>query len=338
MNLQSPKNKKILYLYTGDHPVHRKFAESVKADIRKMSWKIPQGYDLYFSEGEYTRLVLLKLIRRIPRKSKLIILLSDPRLFHLNTKYKFNAKKRSVMKTSKIRNFILKKLLGKTSGVLCGGKFEESLLTKFNKKLPRRIVCPFISTERIADFKKIEPPLKQKKILFIGNGPDFYYKGIDKLIETFKELRKKDSEITLGIVGEWDIKDEWKVPGVEFYGMQKNIQRYLEESSLYLHLGRGEAFGVTIIEAMVAGVPAIVSDITGAKEVVEKVSPKFVVSLKEEGIIKRVKEYFGLSIPERKRLGESFRKEGLKINEKEMLTTFKKEFDSLIKEIYNNDK
>ena len=47
------KGKKIMYVYTGDHPVHRAFAETVTKERVSISEKIPSGYDIYLVEGAY---------------------------------------------------------------------------------------------------------------------------------------------------------------------------------------------------------------------------------------------------------------------------------------------
>ena len=124
------KNKKILYLYTGDHPVHRKFAESISADIKEMSWNVPRGYDIYFSEGEFYKLIVLRMIGKLSRNSKIINLFSDPRLFYLDKKIRFNIEKGKIEKKSEIKTFIFKILINKLDGVVCVGKFEENLLKK----------------------------------------------------------------------------------------------------------------------------------------------------------------------------------------------------------------
>ena len=65
-------NKKILYLYTGNHIIHRKFAQSVDAKIIPMTWKIPKSYNIYFTEGEFFKPVILRIFGLIKKKSKII--------------------------------------------------------------------------------------------------------------------------------------------------------------------------------------------------------------------------------------------------------------------------
>jgi len=332
MDKQS-NNKKILFLYTGKHPVHMAFAKEIGADIQKLSWKVPKGYDIYLSEGDYAKLSLLRATGSIPSKSKIIILFSDPRLFYLNSKQLFNEKKYNIKNNSKIKRLTAKFLLSKVDGVLCGSPLEQELFKKLGLRVPSKIIYPFISDKRLNTFKKIKPKLSSNNILFIGNGPDYYYKGIDLLIKTFKIIKNDFPKSKLYVLGEWKVKSEWKIKDVHFEGKKEDFTKYLEGCSLYLHMGRGEAFGVTIIEAMAAGMPAIVSNITGAKEVVKRADPRFIVDLNEGAAARQVKDYFSMNLASKEKLSKEFRKEAQKINEQAMLKLFKEQFKLLLGEI-----
>ena len=332
------KGKKILYLYTGDHPVHRKFAESVGADIREMSWKIPKGYDIYFSEGEFFKLIILRMIGKLNRNSKIINLFSDPRLFYLDRKIKFNTKNGKIEKKSKMEAIIFKMLINKLNGVICVGKFEENLLKKYYFG-PFKKVDVFIDKDFHKKLLKIQPKLVEKRVLFIGHGPDTYYKGIDVLIK----VARKNRDINFTIVGKSYEKfiQYNDVPGnVKFIGGLKSSEmcEIFENSSLYVHLGRGEAFGITVLEAMAAGLPCIVLELTGAKEAVEKVDSKFIVPLNEKKISDKITEYFNKSLKEREILSGKFREQSRFYNEAKQLESFKKQFRELVKGIYGNKK
>ena len=86
---------------------------------------------------------------------------------------------------------------------------------------------------------------------------------------------------------------------VRFLGYKRDISLCLSESSLYVHLARGEAFGISILEAMLAGVPCIVSELTGAREVVEQVDPRLIVPPDPNVAADRMRWYFKLSSSER---------------------------------------
>lgn len=331
-------NKKILYLYTGDHPVHRKFAESIGADIREMSWEIPKGYDVYFSEGEFFRLVVLKMVRKLDKSSKIINLFSDPRLFYLDRKIEFDISRGKIKRKSSLKSFIFKILMNKLDGVIYVGKFEGNLLKKYYSG-PSKRVDVFIDKDFHEKLLKLGPKPINKKVLFIGHGPDVYCKGIDLLIKVARD--NKDIDFTIvGKSYEKFIRDNLIPKNVKFSGGLKSheIYKLLKDSSLYIHLGRGEAFGIVVLEAMAAELPCMVSEFMGAKEAVEKVNPDFVVPLNRVIISGKIAEYFNKTLVERKILSKRFREQSKFYSEEKQLQNFTKQFEGLIKEVYGNDK
>jgi len=78
----------------------------------------------------------------------------------------------------------------------------------------------------------------------------------------------------------------------------------VQKAGLYLHLGRGDAFPNVVLEVMAAGLPAIVSEWTGAAEVVEQVWPEGVVPLSAEKATEAVVRYFSLTETEKRLLSE----------------------------------
>lgn len=333
INLKIMRNKKILYLYTGNHPVHRKFAESIGADIKEMSWKIPRDYNLYFSEGEFFKLIILRMIGKLNKDSKIINLFSDPRLFYLDKKIRFNIKKGKIERRLKIKTFIFKRLMNKLDGVICVGKFEESLLKKYYFG-PFKRIDVFIDKDFHKKLLKIKPKLIERKVLFIGHGPDIYCKGIDVLIE----VAKKNKNIDFIIIGRFYkkfIQNNIIPENVKFVGRLKNSEmcKVFKNNSLYAHLGRGESFGIAILEAMAAGLPCIVSKFTGAKEAVEMVNSKFVVPLNKKIISKKIIEYFNKSLKERQNLSKKFKERSKFYSEEKQLQNFKKQFETLVKSL-----
>ena len=323
------ENKKILYLYTGDHPIHHKFAEAIGADRRKVSWDIPKGYDIYFSEGEFFKLIILRMIGKLNKTSKIINLFSDPRLYYLDKKIRFDVGKNKIMKKSGLKTFIFKYLMKKLDGAICVGQFQEKLLKKYYSG-PIEKVDIFIDKNFHKRLLKMKHKLLEKKIFIIAIGPDFYYKGVDLLIK----IANKNRDIDFTICGKsYDnfIRDNDIPENVKFVGKLTSLEIYnvFRNNSLYVHLGRGEAFGITIIEAMAAGLPCIVSDITGAKEAVEKVNPKFVLPLDGKLITEKIREYFDMSLKEKQEISKRFKEESKFYNEERHLKNFKKQFFEL---------
>jgi glycosyltransferase involved in cell wall biosynthesis len=334
------ENKKILFLYTGGHPLHLKFAKEINAGIRKLSWKIPNNYNIYLTEGEFFKTILSKQFGRIKKDSLLVNLFSDPRLYYYNKEIYFNAKKQRIKRINYLKLKLFKFLIKKLEGVICVGKFEEELLKNFHPKHHKKVDI-FVEKDWHSKLLKLNPNPNKKRIIFIGSGPDYYYKGIDLLLKVASEL--KDFEFIV-------IGDAWskfinnfknKMPlNLNFVGKRNHeeIYKILKEGGIYLHLGRGEAFGIAIIEAMSAGIIPIVSNLTGAKESVEKVNKDLVVPLEEDKIIKRIIKIYNSDKSKKYELSKKCKKIGKEFEEKKRLKEFEDNFWDLIKEIENERK
>jgi len=327
------KNKRILFLYSGGHSVHLAFAKSIGAKIMSLSKKIPKDYDIYITEAKYIPLTIQKYLGNLKKGSKIINLFADPRMYYLNKRIFFDQKRNKVKKYPTLKRIASIFLLKKLNGVLCVGELVRDLLKNINKKIPSKVVYSFISENRLKQLIKITPKLNNQKIIFIGSGPDWHYKGLDILIKTFKILKKEFPNIEINIIGDWKNISNLNLKGFSFEGIQKDIKKYLKNSSLMVHLGRGDTFPVSTIEAMNAGIPVIISKDTGTREIVNKVRKDFVVDLNPLEVSDKIREYFNLPLKEKKILSKKFREEGKKFNEKDMLRLFKIKFKELMGEI-----
>jgi len=338
------KGERILFI-CGDppHPLHVSFLKRIGADFfpcpgtnRKKSLKvlanIPQDYDIYLTEGFLNYISLLKLTKRLKKSAKVMNLFSDPRLFQIFSGKKFDIKKSKVKKYPFIQKQIVKRNIRNLDGAICVGDFSSNLFRKYNKKSPMINAPAFVFEKKAKSLLKINPNLSSKNILFIGYGPDFHYKGLDLLIEVFREIKKKFPEANLYILGKWDVKKEWLSKGIHFEGFQ-NIGTYLKKSAVSLHLGRGEGFGINILETMLAGIPTFVSEYTGAKEATGKVNKNLVLPLDKKIIIKRIIDYLNLDLKTKKRLSLACKKVAKEYDEKRSLKYFEEHFEELIKKM-----
>ncbi|MFT7234563.1 MAG: UDP-glucose:(heptosyl)LPS alpha-1,3-glucosyltransferase [Methylophagaceae bacterium] len=109
----------------------------------------------------------------------------------------------------------------------------------------------------------------QYLLLMVGTG--FKTKGLDRSIQAVANLPKKlRLKVRLFIVGEGDTKPYQKlgkqlgvINQIEFLGGRRDIPQLLLAADLLLHPARKENTGTVILEAMVSGLPALVSDVCG---------------------------------------------------------------------------
>jgi glycosyltransferase involved in cell wall biosynthesis len=155
------------------------------------------------------------------------------------------------------------------------------------------------------------------------------------MIEAVCLVAADDPSITFDIFGEWQgeliASLMEKVPAamrhrIVFRGAARDITTCLAGRSLYLHCARGESFGVAVIEAMMAGVVPLVSEWTGAREVVSEVSPDLIAPLDARAIGDRIAWYFGLSSEERRRLSRLGRRAAAAYNESDAVARYRAVF------------
>lgn len=337
--------EKILFLYFDPHYLHSAFARSVGADFLSSDFVIgwtksqkiqvhkkilgflasplllPGGYDIYLSEGSFIIPVIARKLRLRSRDSKIVNFIADPLVYYLHAGVIKGVKKR-----------ILLNLLRGVDGFICVSDMEKELLLESVDK-PARVVDPFIPEELYSKYLEITPDLDSHNLLFIAKGPDWFYKGLDLLIKSFRMAREEVKDLKLNVVGDWTPRKDWLVKGVKFVGVQKSLVPYLKKSSLYVHVGRGEAFGISVLEAMLSGIPAIVSRWTGAKEVVWNLGHDFISDIQPADVADKITKYFDLSLEKRKALSKKARSLASEYKEDKKIEFFKGQFHKLIEDM-----
>lgn len=229
-------------------------------------------------------------------------------------------------------------------GFVCIGQMEAELVravvTKTNKRTFIRSTVNGIASSAVFKLSKVSYNPDSKRIVFIGNGPARwreYYKGVDLLIKSVAELIDKGFNIVLEIAGEWDsdLLDRCNVSSIakkriSFVGYIKDIDQFFEDASLYVHVGRGDAWPISIMEAMAAGIVPVVSEWTGAKQCVAEVSTELIVSVNVADITQRIRWFFELSREDRVSLSKKCREVAGMYPEGEAIESFKTTCESLI--------
>src|SRR5205085_368870 len=98
-------------------------------------------------------------------------------------------------------------------------------------------------------------------------------KGIDLLLEAFRGVRTSFPAACLRVVGPSGDASSLLVDGdrVEVMGAidQAALARELSEADCLVLPSRHDSYGMVVVEALAAGTPVLVSDMVGAKDLVE---------------------------------------------------------------------
>lgn len=135
----------------------------------------------------------------------------------------------------------------------------------------------------IEKFKQQVPKKIDDKEVILGNVAriDCQIKGQDLLIRAIALLKEKQIPVRCCFAGEADsyhqddmkelkklVKENGLENNIEFCGTVTDIPKFLKGIDLFVLPSRFEGFGISLIEAMAAGIPCISSDIDGPKEII----------------------------------------------------------------------
>lgn len=339
-------HRKTLFLYYDPHYVHDTFAKAIGTDYfpapRLMSgnngllynisglarilvstFTIPRGYEVYLCEATYIIPVLAKKLHLIKQDAKIINICSNPLLYYIKT---------GVIRGIK-RRFALWLLKG-VDGFICVGEMEKGLLLDVLPHAKAIVTYSFIrkdSVKSLSSAAEISPNLASHKILLIGKY-DPYYKGVDILVAAFKKVRSKWPDAELNIVGKMDGAEKYVngAEGVNVLGHVKDLTKMIKGSALYVHMGRGDAFAISTQEAMLGGLPTIVSDWTGTKEIVGKVAGNMVVPLDKNKVAAAINKYFSMPLNAKTRLSTKFIHAASELKEDKIVKKFVKDYQKLL--------
>ena len=116
----------------------------------------------------------------------------------------------------------------------------------------------------------------EKKWRAVSVGRLVSIKGMDRLIRAWREVVDRDENARLAIVGDGPERSALAALS-ESLGLSKHIHftgwseplPYLREAGSFVLLSRNEGMGRAVVEAMAAGLPCVVADICGLRELVD---------------------------------------------------------------------
>jgi glycosyltransferase involved in cell wall biosynthesis len=285
-------------------------------------------YALLLSESPHVQHVLMRKLGILRRRQRIAALLDCQTLYFLHSRF---------YSPRTVRYFGW--LLLQYDALICVGQMQADMargIISGDPSAPEIVMIPSaVAESRVPQLLQAKPDLTSETIVFVGRGGGgwrSWYKGLDLLLEAFAIARKTRSNLKIKLVGHWDAKiledicRQLKLESddaTEYVGETQDIAAQFSQAALYLHLGRGDAFAISVLEAMLAGVPAIVSNWTGAKEAVERVDPRFVVDLDAKQAAERILWYFDLPLEQKERLSAATRAVAMEYTEARAIDQFR---------------
>jgi glycosyltransferase involved in cell wall biosynthesis len=109
------------------------------------------------------------------------------------------------------------------------------------------------------------------------------------LIDVVFDLKNKNIPVHLTLIGEGDqrtllqekIENLHLTNEVTLVGLQENVQEFLWNADVYVHSALTEGFGLTLLEAMAAGLPVITLDGGGNKILIKNGENGFIIPKQE---------------------------------------------------------
>ena len=132
----------------------------------------------------------------------------------------------------------------------------------------------------IPDFNQIGPSRKKNQVITVGelNKDNYLRKGLDLFIKVAKKL----PDVAFIHIGKWsdnngrpcskmiDYVKTISPSNIQYLGFieREALEKYYQGSKVYLQLSRHEAFGVSVVEAIMGGCVPIVSNCYALPEII----------------------------------------------------------------------
>jgi glycosyltransferase involved in cell wall biosynthesis len=323
------------------HPAHQGFAESVDADIipcnpnnsaglSSRSKEILRGaqleYDVLISEG--SRPLISVLFQGLVKDCKVLYLCADNFFYDVNFSAGLSVAK------AYLANSVLKRVV---DGVIAVSDFAaEFVRTAIGTSIPIRVVHPFIQQDPFEELEDVSPALDSTTTVTISSAPNGMvgqYKGVDLLVNSWSKVRDSFPGATLRVVGRGHPKIYEQQDGVIVEGYVDSLADVLEDASLYVQPSRVEPYGVTVLEAFRAGLPAVVTQTTGTRSEVRTIDPKLISVPASASLAERVNYYFNRDLSYKEQTSQLVRQRGEQYSPQRWKSAFKYEFESLVREV-----
>lgn len=156
--------------------------------------------------------------------------------------------------------------------ISCSKSIEKELETKFSLEtisIQNGVADnQFLDEDKVAIRKRLGLPIEKKIIISVGSISN--RKNTIFLVNSLKYLRDSDVFIIfLGEGKEFEFCKKNAAENMRFLGNKSNVAEYLVASDIYVSASKAEGLPLSVLEALNAGLPVILSDIEPHREIIE---------------------------------------------------------------------
>lgn len=335
------------------HPSHQGFQDTIDAESYQLptsgKWAIPGTFledlsaayranvpeaEIYVLENVNALYVAPTIRKQHPDAT--ILLLAAHGVFGLDS-YRFDdaIPKRAVRYLDRVINInLIQHLYGHLDGVLAISEYVANYV-RDRTNAPVEAVYPYIQPEMYNRLQDGSPEIELGRAAAVCEHRD--HKGIDMLVQAWPQVRSEHPDADLHLIGEGHSDHYQDTPGVHVRGFVENLHSELFKSDLIVHPARRDAFGVAVIEGMLAGSIPIVTNTTGAKEVVAPIEEQLVCDPHPESLSATVTFALSKSKSQRETWREAARERARNYNETKQLERFRNNYHRLLDRINTVD-
>lgn len=160
-----------------------------------------------------------------------------------------------------------------------------------------------------------EPYPNGERIVFLFVGRIMKEKGIEELLETASEVKRRKVQAEFHIIGgceemyEEQLKKLTAEHIIQYYGHQSDVHKYMKEASAIILPSYHEGMANVLLEGASTGRPILASRIPGCQEAFEEAVTGLGFEQKSvESLLKTVLQFCELTFQERKQMGEKGRR------------------------------
>ncbi|MGL4873296.1 MAG: glycosyltransferase [Clostridium sp.] len=180
---------------------------------------------------------------------------------------------------------------------------SDEICKNLKKILERRdkdicVALTSVKFEENQKFDKFKLVKENIDIVYVGR-LEYHDKRVDKLIDLYHRLKKKNIKFNLNLIGEGSYKkkleENLKFDNVKFYGWVNNQEIYsvLKTMDIFLNTSDLEGTSVAMLEALANGLTPIVTNVSGVDKFIEHNKNGYIVEKNDmESMVKYINKIY----------------------------------------------